>query len=407
MDDFIGLIVIVMLIIATGALCGLIALIQVNGLKQEIAILRAKVVKLQASPSADHSDTKTFSSSKHVAPLSAQSTAYEVEPSSVPKSNSAQNEPVNTVVTPNVKSIKANPAIPLFIASVFEKLRTGFEQNWMTWIGAIALAFGGIFLAKYSLEAGLLSPVMRLSLGGLFGVGLIIAASYLHYKRIIFEGFNNYIPAALASGGFITCFALTLLAYSSYEMLSPTTAFIVLAIIAISASIMAITLGPLLAVLGIIGAYSVPIWVNTGSSNVFALFMYVGFVSLSASLVAHKVQRAWLWYLMWAGHIGWYLVGFIIMQLKSNTPWLLATFALLSIVGLIALPRLGFKLKNIEHRPHSLKRLIKVFPDHLLLLAFIVPLIFTMSISYYNLEWQTIGVLSIGLLLFLVLKNSR
>ncbi len=52
MDDFIGLIVIVMLIIATGALCGLIALIQVNGLKQEIAILRAKVVKLQASPSA-------------------------------------------------------------------------------------------------------------------------------------------------------------------------------------------------------------------------------------------------------------------------------------------------------------------------------------------------------------------
>ena len=90
MDDFIGLIVIVMLIIATGALCGLIALIQVNGLKQEIAILRAKVVKLQASPSADHSDTKIFSSSKHVAPLSAQSTAYEVEPSSVPKSNSAQ-----------------------------------------------------------------------------------------------------------------------------------------------------------------------------------------------------------------------------------------------------------------------------------------------------------------------------
>ena len=407
MDDFIGLIVIVMLIIATGALCGLIALIQVNGLKQEIAILRAKVVKLQASPSADHSDTKIFSSSKHVAPLSAQSTAYEVESSSVPKSNSAQNEPVNTVVTPNVKSIKANPAIPLFIASVFEKLRTGFEQNWMTWIGAIALAFGGIFLAKYSLEAGLLSPIMRLSLGGLFGVGLIIAASYLHYKRIIFEGFNNYIPAALASGGFITCFALTLLAYSSYEMLSPTTAFIVLAIIAISASIMAITLGPLLAVLGIIGAYSVPIWVNTGSSNVFALFMYVGFVSLSASLVAHKVQRAWLWYLMWAGHIGWYLVGFIIMQLKSNTPWLLATFALLSIVGLIALPRLGFKLKSIELRPHSLKRLIKVFPDHLLLLAFIVPLIFTMSISYYNLEWQTIGVLSIGLLLFLALKNSR
>jgi uncharacterized membrane protein len=399
MDDFIGLIVIVMLIIATGALCGLIALIQVNGLKQEIAVLRAKVTNLQASKAASFNNVQ----SEVKAPDSKlQATTINTEPTLA-----VQSAPIGAAKQKPVAPKKAKPATPSFITTLFETLRTGFEQNWMTWIGAIALAFGGIFLAKYSLEVGLLSPVMRLSLGGLFGLGLISTAGYLHYKRIVFEGFNNYIPAALASGGFITCFALTLLAYSSYQMLSPTTAFILLAIIAISASVMALTLGPLLAVLGIIGAYSVPIWVNTGSNNVFALFMYVGFVSLSASLVAQKVQRAWLWYLLWAGHIGWYLVGFIIMQIKSDTPWLFGTFALLSIIGLIVIPRLGFKLRNIEHRPHSLKRLVKVLPDHLLLLAFTVPLIFTMCISYYNLEWQTIGVLSIGLLLFLVLKNSR
>ncbi|WP_352284834.1 hypothetical protein, partial [Pseudoalteromonas sp. Q18-MNA-CIBAN-0097] len=78
------------------------------------------------------------------------------------------------------------------------------------------------------------------------------------------------------------------------------------------------------------------------------------------ALVAHKVQRIWLWYLLWAGHIGWYLVGFTL--LKVNTVWLMGTFALLSIIGLIAIPRLGLKLNVIEHRPHSLKRLIKVLP---------------------------------------------
>ncbi|MEG3757167.1 DUF2339 domain-containing protein [Pseudoalteromonas carrageenovora] len=399
MDDLVGLAVIAMLVIAAGALCGLIALIQLNGLKQEIAVLRAKVTKLQASKVVPFNNVQGEVKDPDPVP---QAMAINTEPTLA-----IQSAPIGAVKQKPAAPKKAKPATPSFITTLFEKLRTGFEQNWMTWIGAIALAFGGIFLAKYSLEAGLLSPLTRLSLGGVFGLSLIAVASYLHYKRIIFEGFNNYIPAALASGGFITCFALTLLAYSSYSMISPTAAFIVLAIIAISASAIALKLGPLLAVLGIIGAYSVPIWVNTGSNNLLALFMYVGFVSLSASLVAQKVQRAWLWYLLWAGHIGWYLVGFLITQLKSNTPWLFATFALLSIVGLIALPRLGLKLKSIEHRPHSLKRLVKVLPDHLLLLAFIVPLIFTMSISYYTLQWQAIGVLSIGLLLLLVLKNSR
>jgi len=399
MDDLVGLAVIAMLVIAAGALCGLIALIQLNGLKQEIAVLRAKVTKLQASKVVPFNNVQGEVKDPDPEP---QAMAINTEPTLA-----IQSAPIGAVKQKPAAPKKAKPATPSFITTLFEKLRTGFEQNWMTWIGAIALAFGGIFLAKYSLDAGLLSPLTRLSLGGVFGLSLIAVASYLHCKRIIFEGFNNYIPAALASGGFITCFALTLLAYSSYSMISPTAAFIVLAIIAISASAMALKLGPLLAVLGIIGAYSVPIWVNTGSNNLLALFMYVGFVSLSASLVAQKVQRAWLWYLLWAGHIGWYLVGFLITQLKSNTPWLFATFALLSIVGLVALPRLGLKLKSIEHRPHSLKRLVKVLPDHLLLLAFIVPLIFTMSISYYTLQWQAIGVLSIGLLLLLVLKNSR
>jgi len=400
MDDLVGLAVIVILVVVAGAICGLIALVQLNGLKQEVAVLRAKVTHLQTHKPISQSEPQSEASTAQAALSRSEPIAHKAQPNLT--SQSASPPVINQ---PSAPPKKAKPAKASAIELLFNKLRVGFEQNWMTWIGAIALAFGGIFLAKYSLEAGLLSPVMRLSLGGLFGLGLIAAAAYLHHKRIIFEGFNNYIPAALASGGFITCFALTLLAYSSYDMLSPTVAFFALAIIAISASAMALRLGPLLAVLGIIGAYSVPIWVSTGSGNLFALLMYVGFVSLSAALVAHKVQRIWLWYLLWAGHIGWYLVGFTL--LKVNTVWLMGMFALLSIIGLIAIPRLGLKLNVIELRPHSLKRLINVLPDHALLLAFIAPLIFTMLISHFDMQWQTIGVLSIVLMLFLVLKNSR
>lgn len=405
MDEFLGIVGLFALAIMAGAICGIIAVAQLSNLKQEIVQLKAKVLSLEQT--ALKANLKNQSANAQSTYQQASEQAYS-KPSHqdvhIPTPSLPSVEPLASTTSASKLATKAK-AKPAFISSFFERIRRGFEQNWMTWIGAIALAFGGIFLAKYSLEAGLLSHAMRLSLGGLFGVGLIVGAGYLHYKKIIFEGFNNYIPAALASGGFITCFALTLLAYNSYNMISPLTAFIALGIIAISASAMALVLGPVLAVLGIIGAYCVPVLVNTGSNNLFALYMYIGFISLSAALVAQKVQRAWLWYLLWAGHLGWYLVGFTLVEQSSI--WLMGAYGLLSIIGLIAMPCLGVTLKVVELRPHSLKRLINVIPAHPLMLAFVTPLLLAMLFSSYDRQWQIISALSMATLLFLVLKNSR
>ena len=391
MDELIGLAIIISIVIVAGAICGLVALVQLNSLKQEVAALKLKLFQFELNANAAINEKS---------PADPQiDNAKSLHRSDIP---AAVYKPVSIKPTSVRKTIAKKPSS---IELLFKQLRAGFEQNWMTWIGAIALALGGVFLAKYSLEAGLLSPAMRLSAGGLFGIGLIAAAYYLHYKRIVFEGFNNYIPAALASGGFMTCFALMFLAYNSFSMLSAEWAFIGLAVIALCASAMAIKLGPLLAVIGIIGAYSVPIWVNTGSGQLFSLLIYVALVSVAAAVVAHKVQRVWLWHLLWVGHIGWYLVGLTLFN--YDTVWLIGAFALLSILGLIAIARLGLTFKTLEVRPHSFKRLVNLFPDHGLLLAFIAPLMIAMLLSVFNLQWQIVALLSIALLLFLVLKNSR
>jgi uncharacterized membrane protein len=391
MDELIGLAIIVSIAIVAGAICGLVALVQLNTLKQEVAVLKLKLFQFELNANAAINEKS---------PADPQiDNAKSLHRSDIP---AAVYKPVSIKPTSVRKTIAKKPSS---IELLFKQLRAGFEQNWMTWIGAIALALGGVFLAKYSLEAGLLSPTMRLSAGGLFGIGLIAAAYYLHYKRIVFEGFNNYIPAALASGGFMTCFALMFLAYNSFSMLSAEWAFIGLAVIAVCASAMAIKLGPLLAVIGIIGAYSVPVWVNTGSGQLFSLLIYVALVSVAAAVVAHKVQRVWLWYLLWVGHIGWYLVGLTLFN--YDTVWLIGAFALLSILGLIVIARLGLGFNTLEVRPHSFKRLVNLFPDHGLLLAFIAPLMIAMLLSVFNLQWQIVALLSIALLLFLVLKNSR
>ncbi|OLF76418.1 hypothetical protein AWH60_06395 [Pseudoalteromonas haloplanktis] len=391
MDELIGLAIIVSIAIVAGAICGLVALVQLNTLKQEVAVLKLKLLQFELSSNAAKNEKSSADPQVD--------NAIPLNRSDIP---AAVNKPASIKPPPPRKTITKKPSS---IELLFKQLRAGFEQNWMTWIGAIALALGGVFLAKYSLEAGLLSPAMRLSAGGLFGIGLIAAAYYLHYKRIVFEGFNNYIPAALASGGFMTCFALMFLAYNSFSMLSAEWAFIGLAVIAVCASAMAIKLGPLLAVIGIIGAYSVPVWVNTGSGQLFSLLIYVALVSVAAAVVAHKVQRVWLWYLLWVGHISWYLVGLTLFN--YDTVWLIGAFALLSILGLIAIARLGLGFNTLEVRPHSFKRLVNLFPDHGLLLAFIAPLMIAMLMSLFNFQWQIVALLSIALLLFLVLKNSR
>jgi len=391
MDELIGLAIIVSIAIVAGAICGLVALVQLNTLKQEVAVLKLKLLQFELSSNAAKNEKSSADPQVD--------NAIPLNRSDIP---AAVNKPASIKPPPPRKTITKKPSS---IELLFKQLRAGFEKNWMIWIGAIALALGGVFLAKYSLEAGLLSPTMRLSAGGLFGIGLIAAAYYLHYKRIVFEGFNNYIPAALASGGFMTCFALMFLAYNSFSMLSAEWAFIGLAVIAVCASAMAIKLGPLLAVIGIIGAYSVPVWVNTGSGQLFSLLIYVALVSVAAAVVAHKVQRVWLWYLLWVGHIGWYLVGLTLFN--YDTVWLIGAFALLSILGLIVIARLGLGFNTLEVRPHSFKRLVNLFPDHGLLLAFIAPLMIAMLLSVFNLQWQIVALLSIALLLFLVLKNSR
>ena len=391
MDELIGLVIIVSIAIVAGAICGLVALVQLNTLKQEVAVLKLKLFQFESNQNAAFNEKSSADTQVD--------NAIPLNRSDIP---AAVNKPASIKPPPPRKTITKKPSS---IELLFKQLRAGFEQNWMTWIGAIALALGGVFLAKYSLEAGLLSPAMRLSAGGLFGIGLIAAAYYLHYKRIVFEGFNNYIPAALASGGFITCFALMFLAYNSFSMLSAEWAFIGLAVIAVCASAMAIKLGPLLAVIGIIGAYSVPIWVNTGSGQLFSLLIYVALVSVAAAIVAHKVKRIWLWYLLWVGHIGWYLVGLTLFT--YDTVWLIGAYALLSILGLIAIARLGLGFNTLEVRPHSFKRLVNLFPDHGLLIAFIAPLMIAMLLSVFNFQWQIVALLSIVLLLFLVLKNSR
>ena len=45
-------------------------------------------------------------------------------------------------------------------------------ENWLVWLGGVALALGGAFLVKLSIDYGLLAPGVRVVLGVLLGLAL-------------------------------------------------------------------------------------------------------------------------------------------------------------------------------------------------------------------------------------------
>ena len=63
----------------------------------------------------------------------------------------------------------AKPSEPERVISIEEK----FGTRWTVWIGGVALALGGIFLVKYSIEAGLIGPGLRLFFGALLAAALV------------------------------------------------------------------------------------------------------------------------------------------------------------------------------------------------------------------------------------------
>lgn len=365
-DSFVIHIVLLSLVVIVGSICGFVALVKIGNLKHEIKALTGKVEFLLQK------------SNQTYTPMP------KVQDVTIKTKESTTTDVVNNVETPtninvdNAKSLHENSVERNTKTALKNQENTNpqpdenqffqqFKNNWMIWIGGVALAFGGVFFVNYSLDAGLLSPMMRVLLGTLFGLSLIVAAEYLHRKKVPFEGFANYVPAVLAGGGFISLFALTLLTLISFKLIEPIAAFVLLAIIALGASWYALRFGPVLALLGILGSYSVPLWISSEQPQWILLLCYVAFISVSATLVANKVKRSWLWYMIWIAHLGWLLLSLVSINNSYSEYIAWSVFSAVSVWLLIIWPRLGLRPRVLFQEPLGVLPLIKQIPDNPLL----------------------------------------
>jgi uncharacterized membrane protein len=236
------------------------------------------------------------------------------------------------------EAVAAASATPAAAAKPKESFESRIGARWAVWVGGIALALGGIFMVKYSIEAGLLSPAVRLSLAAVFGLVLMAVGEFVRRRTlpVIANAFQNaMIPGVLTAAGAITLFAVTYVSYQFYGYFGPLTAFVLLAAVAFATIGLSLLHGQALAGLGLLASLVTPALVATEEPSAWGLF---GFLSVAwlATFAAARIRR-WLVVpaLASAGMALWAVLYLSEASTVEVVPMLLALLVMALGLGLI------------------------------------------------------------------------
>ncbi|WP_137932090.1 DUF2339 domain-containing protein [Mesorhizobium comanense] len=173
-------------------------------------------------------------------------------------------------------------------------IETALGTRWAVWVGGIALALGGLFLIRYTIEAGIFGPEVRLAMAGLLGLVLVAAGEFIRrtgFKVPVQGVAGAYIPAILTAAGAFILFGTVYAAHGIYGFIGPTLAFTLLGAIGIATIAAALIHGQALAGIGLVGAMVTPALVASTAPNVWALFGYLAIVLAATGVIAR--MRDW------------------------------------------------------------------------------------------------------------------
>lgn len=301
--------------LAIGAVLGWVAYRKTQELERDVKQLRQQIWNLQADG------------------LYGNTTAPPAKTASPPRPQtpSAPAAPPPAAKTATKSAATSRPPNPLW-----QSLR----DSWMIWLGGGSIGLAGIFMVRYGIEQGLLGPTARIVMAVLTGIALHAVAEFLRRR----SGSEQPALAALAGGASITLFAALLAALHLYQLLNPGLVFALLAVVSLLTMALALRHGPILAIIGLLGAYGVPVLVSTGSNNLTGALIYALIISVSALLLMRYVYRPWLWLGMMAGSLFWGIVSLSESGADAFRPLYTALLAYF----MLAIPAFDFRLQKVD-----------------------------------------------------------
>jgi uncharacterized membrane protein len=171
------------------------------------------------------------------------------------------------------------PYVPKQSKSDWERF---IGENLINKIGIAITVIGVAIGAKYSIENDLISPLTRIILGYLCGLGLLGFGIKLKAK------YENY-SAVLVSGAMTIMYFITYMAYALYQLVPQVMAFLLMLVFTVFTVVAALHYNrQVIAHIGLVGAYAVPFLLSTGSGNVAVLFTYMVIINIGILILAFK-----------------------------------------------------------------------------------------------------------------------
>jgi uncharacterized membrane protein len=330
MDEFVTLTLLLAVALLGALVLGVVAFFKVSTLEQRIGQLEAALRRLTASREKPAEAERPVTSPPPTAVGSAQQTAAATatgqtevaasamppahvsepvsEPVSAPESEPAAELPVYSPTAPSYQAPAASAAHSPGTASrepdLLERLLQNIRNNWMVWLGGICVGLAGVFMVRYSIEQGLLGPETRVVLSLLAGIGLHVAAEWLRRNK----GQNN-VFAALAGGASIILYSALFAAFKLLPGTSPGLVFTGMALVSFATLALALRHGPVLAALGMLGGYLVPILLSSGSGQIELALVYISILTLFSLWLLAYVQQRWLWIGVITGSLLWWMIS--------------------------------------------------------------------------------------------------
>lgn len=270
---------------------------------REVAKLRARVDRLEgATWSSALVPAEPFPREDRAAALRAPAVVVE-------EARPREEELAPVAVEPVVAPVVDEPVEPPADEKAIDGPRRGigfeelFGRRLPIWAGGVTLAVAGFLIVKYSIDSGLLSPVVRMILGLLFGSGLIVAAeAALRGDRVVRD---PRVRQSLAGAGIATLYATILVSANIYHLVGPLTAFVGMALVTAAAVGLSLRFGAPSAILGLVGGIAAPALVGSGEPNVPLLASYLALTVGGLCAVSRQQRWAWLGAGALVGGFGW------------------------------------------------------------------------------------------------------
>lgn len=203
-------------------------------------------------------------------------------------------------------------------------------SQWLLRIGIVTIVAGVGFFLRWSIKENLINELGRVALAASFGLSMLIAGTRLLGRKY------HLLGQGLMGGGLATLYFSVYAAANFYQLIDPTTGFVLMGLVTALAGGIAVRFDSILvAVLGIIGGYGTPLFVGDAVPFDFvSLYGYLLVLGVGVLAICYWKNWPLVNYLSFAGSLIWLLYSlgnhYTTEQFSVVMPFVVAFFVLFS-----------------------------------------------------------------------------